>query len=273
MIFGAITNSWKLQLESQDLSDLVVEAERRGAGHVELRQTCLGDCESGQGDSWRPVLSRLRGLPAACPNLSFNLAMVWPCLTQKTDPQGEAFQAALEGARAVGGSAPHLRLADPSPLDASWDRPDDIPEEALGVADLAREAAGQGVVLSIENFWLSVPSMATLVKAARADMREHEAGNLGLCPDPTNQLRRHPDSDPLADLDALPLDMTVIVHFKQLRDGEPYRSVDTGDLDCTRMRDILQAKGFDGPAIMEIPPDPDVFDNLAASFAFLESGS
>ena len=62
MIFGAITNSWKIQLNDTDLADLVSDAKTRGAKHIELRQTCLGDCESGEGDNWRPVLPRLQAL-------------------------------------------------------------------------------------------------------------------------------------------------------------------------------------------------------------------
>ena len=43
MNFGAITNSWKLQLNDTELRDLVSDAKTRGAKHIELRQTCLGD--------------------------------------------------------------------------------------------------------------------------------------------------------------------------------------------------------------------------------------
>ena len=56
--------------------------------------------------------------------------------------------------------------------------------------------------------------------------------------------------------------MLKIVHFKQMRSGEAWPSVDDGDLDCREMRDILAAKGYDGPAIMEIPPHPEVFRTL-----------
>ena len=42
MIYGAITNSWRLQLESEELLALVGQARARGARHIELRQTCLG---------------------------------------------------------------------------------------------------------------------------------------------------------------------------------------------------------------------------------------
>jgi hypothetical protein len=37
------------------------------------------------------------------------------------------------------------------------------------------------------------------------------------------------------------------------------------------MMQILEVKGFQGAAIMEIPPDERVFDHLASSFAFLEA--
>jgi sugar phosphate isomerase/epimerase len=271
MIFGAITNSWRQQLDGQDLADLVQEAQARGARHVELRQTCLGQYEQGEGEHWRPVLPRLARLVQAFPVLTFDLAMAWPCLTQHTDSAGEPFQAALQGARLVGGPTPHLRLVDPTAFDLAWETPAEIPHAALSVADLAREAARQGVILSMENSGQPIRSMALVVRAARARLTPDEGQYLGLCPDPTNQLRRYPDSDPLAELEALPADMIKIVHFKQARSGRAHPSVDTGDLNCARMLQILEAKGFQGPAIMEIPSDERVFDHLASSFAFLEA--
>lgn len=271
MNFGAITNSWRLQLESQDIHALVSEAKARGARHIELRQTCLGDCESGEGETWRPVLNRLKTLVDSFPELSFDLAMAWPCLTKKSDPHGEQFQAALEGAKTVGRKTPHLRVVDPATFDQPWECAEDIPAEALSVTELAREAARQGIILSLENSGQPIRSMALLVREARAQLQDEEAAFLGLCPDATNQLRRYPDSDPLAELEALPPDMIKIIHFKQARDGAAHPTVDTGDLDCLRMLGILEAKEYQGPAIMEIPPDARVFDNLWASFAFLRS--
>ncbi len=164
MIFGAITNSWRQQLEGQDLAVLVQEAQTRGARHIELRQTCLGQYEHGEGEHWRPVLSRLASLVQAFPALSFDLAMAWPCLTQQTDPAGEPFQAALQGAKLVGGQTPHLRLVDPTAFERPWETPAEIPHEALSVADLAREAARQGVILSMENSGQPIRSMALVVQ-------------------------------------------------------------------------------------------------------------
>jgi sugar phosphate isomerase/epimerase len=271
MIFGAITNSWRRQLDGQDLAVLIKEAEVRGARHIELRQTCLADYERGEGEHWRPVLSHLAALVQKFPGLSFDLAMAWPCLTKKTNSAGEQFQAALEGAKLVGGRTPHLRLVDPAAFAHPWERPADIPEEALGLADLAREAARQGTILSLENSGQPIRSMALVVREARARLTPEEARYLGLCPDPTNQLRRYPDSDPLAELEALPADVIKIVHFKQARQGKAHPTVDTGDLDCARMVQILEAKDFHGPAIMEIPPDERVFEHLSASVAFLQA--
>ena len=271
MIFGAITNSWRRQLDGQDLAALVKVAQAHGARHIELRQTCLGQCESGEGEHWRPVLSRLGALVQAFPDLSFDLAMAWPCLTRQTDPAGEQFQAALQGAKLVGGQTPHLRIVDPAAFERPWERPADIPDEALSVADLAREAARQGIILSIENSGQPIRSMALLVDEVRARLTPAEGQYLGLCPDPTNQLRRYLDSDPLAELEALPVDVIKIIHFKQARNGRAHPTVDTGDLDCARMVQILQAKNYQGAAIMEIPPDERVFDHLSSSFAFLEA--
>ena len=269
MIFGAITNSWRMQLEHSELIDLVAEAEASGARHIELRQTCLGNCESGDGDEWRPSLEGLEAVISTHPGLTYDLAMAWPCLTRETDPGGAAWQAALAGAKLVGGDSPQLRIVDPSAFVAAWASPADIPEAAWGLAGLAEEAARQGVILSMENSGQPIGSMAMLVASVRERMPAEYREFLGLCPDPTNQLRRFPETRPLQDLEALPLDMLKIVHFKQMRNGEAWPSVDDGDLDCREMRDILIAKGYDGPAIMEIPPHPEVFPNLEASFAYL----
>ena len=270
MIFGAITNSWRLQLEQGDLLPLVQEAQSRNSKHVELRQTCLGSCETGKDQDWRPVLPELQSLVEKFPDLSFDLAMALPCLTQRVDPMGEQFQAALEGAKVVGRSQPHLRLVDPTPAESVWESADDIPAEAMGLAHLAREAARQGVIVSVENSGQPIRSMALLINRARAEMPESERAFLGLCPDPTNQLRRFPGSDPLAELEALPVDMIKIIHFKQAGNLGPHPTVDDGDLDCQKMIQLLERKGYQGAAIMEIPSHEDVLDNLSASFNYLQ---
>ena len=273
MIFGAITNSWRNLLDNHDLAALVGEAQAKGAKHIELRQTCLGNCETGEGDEWRPVLSGLEALVNQYSGLSYDLAMALPCLSSRPDPQGEQFQAALQAAKLVGRDAPHLRVVDPNAAGDVWQSADDFADAAASVTELVREAARQGVTFSMENSGQPISSMALLVEEVRSRLSPSEGIYLGLCPDPTNQLRRFPDSDPLADLEALPLDMVKIVHFKQARDGRPHPTVDTGDMDCAGVLRVLEEKGYQGAAIMEIPPDQQVLDNLAASFAYLEASA
>ena len=271
MLFGAISNSWRLQLGETDLSDLINLAKQRGSKHVELRQTCLGDYESGEGNDWRPDINKIESLVSGFPDMAFDLAVALPCITTLIDPSGDLFQECLKAAKIVGRDFPHLRTVDPKASSDPWESENDIPEEAFGLVDLTREAASQGVVLSMENSGQSIHSMKILVDAIRSRLPSEEANYIGLCPDPTNQLRRLPDSDPLSELDELPLDMIKIVHFKQARGGEAYHSVDTGDLDCKKMLTILEEKGYSGAAIMEIPSHENVFDNLKHSFDFLQS--
>ena len=271
MIYGAITNSWRNQLDDADLGDLIAEARQRGAQHVELRQTCLAAAETGEGDQWRPNLEALANVVVRFSDLTFDLAVALPCITTEVDPNGGLFQSQLEAARLVGGGTPHLRTVDPATDAEPWETAADVAEPAALIVPLVREAARQGVIFSMENSGQPLRSMALLVREARAQLTDEEGLFLGLCPDPTNQLRRHPDSHPLDELAGLPADYIKIVHFKQARDGVAIGSVDDGDLDCRAMRRILEGKAYAGPAIMEIPPADDVFDNLAASFAYLDA--
>ena len=272
MIFGAISNSWRNQLDGAGpgaLGNLIGEAQRRGARHIELRQTCLGRAESGAGDAWRPNLPELSDLVARFPDLTFDLAVALPCITTAIDPDGDLYQAQLMAAILVGGERPHLRTVDPGASDVPWATAGDVAEPAARIVPLARAAARRGVVFSMENSGQPLRSMGLLVQAARAQLDAADAPYLGLCPDPTNQLRRHPVSHPLDELANLPADYIKIVHFKQARDGIALDRVDDGDLDCRAMLRILHGKAYDGPAIMEIPSSDAVFDNLAASFAYL----
>lgn len=270
MKLGAITNSWRERLENRTIASLVGEAAARGAMHIELRQTCLGDCESGEGDDWQPRIDNLKALVSQYSALSFNLAVAYPCLSQNAQPKSAMFQSMLDAATAASHDAPHLRMVDPYRFDSLWQTPDDIPETAMSIANLVREAAGRGVTLSIENSGQPIRSLAMLVQAVRATLPAEQGEMLGLCPDPTNQLRIDAESDPVGEVDALPLDMVKIVHFKQTRSGKALPTVDSGDVDCLRLMNSLQNKGYAGAAIMEIPSHERVFDNLSASFAYIK---
>ncbi len=269
MKLGAITNSWREHLESESIESLVAQAAERGAMHIELRQTCLGDCETGEGDNWQPNIANLKALVAQHPKMSFNLAVAYPCLSQDAQPKSELFQSMLDAAVAVSPDAPHLRMVDPARFDSLWDAPADIPDTAMSISALVQEGATRGVTLSMENSGQPIRSLAMLVQAVRDALPGGEGMMLGLCPDPTNQLRIDAGSDPVGEVEALPVDMIKTIHFKQTRGGEAIPTVDSGDVDCRRQLKALQDKGYAGPAIMEIPPHEDVFDNLSASFAYL----
>ena len=269
MKLGAITNSWRERLENESVESLVGQAAERGAAHIELRQTCLAACESGEGDDWQPNIGNLKALVARYPDMSFNLAVAYPCLSQSASPQSALWQSMLDAAIAVSPDAPHLRMVDPVRFDALWESPDDIPQTAMSIAALVQSAAERGVTLSMENSGQPIRSLAMLVQAVRDALPAEQGVMLGLCPDPTNQLRIDAHSDPVGEIEALPVDMIKIAHFKQTRDGEAIPTVDSGDVDCHRMLQALQDKGYTGAAIMEIPPHDDVFDNLTASFDYL----
>lgn len=269
LIFGAITNSWQRQLSTQPLVRLVAEARQRGARHIELRATCLADCESGEGADWRPVLPNLQALVEAFPDLTFNLAVPVPCLTAAVDSQGTFYQAALAGAICVNRQQPHLRIVDGGHFEQPWETADDIPAIALGLADLAREAARQDVILSIENVAQPLRSMSLLIQQARARLSAEEVDKLGLCLDLTNQLRAYPDSNPLFELAAISPDLIKMMHIKQTRDLRPYPTVDTGDLDCRQLIEVLHDLPYAGPLVFEIPPHEQALENLSTSFAFV----
>ena len=269
MILGSITNSWTQHLYTTDFPRLVERVRRRGAAHIELRQTCMGQYEEGLGEDWHPATERLARLARTFPLLSFNLAIAYPCLTGGTYPGSSLFQAALEAARTVGPVVPRLRLVDPARFDRAWESLEELPSAVAGVAELAREAARQRVRLFIENAGQPIRSMALVVQKAREELSAEESSYLGLCVDPINSMRADPGSDPIAEIEALPLDDIFMVHFKQTRGGDPHPTVDNGDLDYTRLIRVLEDKGFDGLAVLEIPPEEQVFDNFQTSVEYL----
>ena len=84
------------QLDEQDLAVLFQEAQTRGARHIELRQTCLGEYEHGEGEHWRPVLSRLASLVQAGLVLSMVLARVVGGETLQREPPPREMRIAVK---------------------------------------------------------------------------------------------------------------------------------------------------------------------------------
>ena len=114
MIFGAITNSWRQQLDEQELAMLVKEAQTRGARHIELRQTCLGQCEQGEentGGRSSPVSRTWYRRFPRCP-----LTSPWPgpvSAGQPTQPVSRSRQR-CKGQSSLGGR--HRTSASLTPL-------------------------------------------------------------------------------------------------------------------------------------------------------------
>ncbi len=273
MIIGAITNSWREHIPHTDIARMVERVRNRGASHIELRQTFLGQYEQGSGDDWRPDIGGLERLSRTFPTMSFNLAASYPCLTREQDPNEPVFQACLETAKRVNPVTPRLRLVDTNRSEGFWEQPEDIPETALGVAVLVREAASQGVKLFLENGPQPIRSMVLLVQEVRKTLSPEEASYCGLCLDPINSRRTDPDSDAIAELDAAPNDCIFMVHFKQTRGGEAHPSVDDGDLDYPRLLKVLEEKEYRGLAVLEIPPEEGVFDNFRDSVEYLNAAT
>ena len=271
MKIGAITNTWQAQLSTTNLPQLVERARRRGAERVELRQTCLGTYEQGAGENWIPDAQGLSRLVRTFPMTTFNLAIAYPCLsTEDPAPSGMFLRALDTAVDMAGSSGPHLRLVDPVRFEASWEAPGDIPPEALGVKDLVQAAVGRGAKLSIENAGQPIRSMRILVDVVRESLSPDEAACLGLCVDPINSLRADPKSDPIAEIEALPLDYLFMVHFKQMVSGTMHPTVDDGDLDYPRLVSMLKEKGYRGNVVLEIPSAEEAFDNFVDSIRYLE---
>lgn len=272
MRIGAITNTWQAQLSITSLPQLVERARRRGAEHVELRQTCLGTFEQGGGENWVPDAHGLGRLVRTFPMTTFNLAVAYPCLSSEDPAPSGMFQRALDTAVGMAGSSgPHLRLVDPVRFETPWEAPGDIPPEAVGsVKELTQSAMGRGAKLSIENAGQPIRSMGILVDLVRESLSSDEAACLGLCVDPINSLRADPGSDPIAEIEALPLDYLFMVHFKQMVGGAMHPTVDDGDLDYPRLVNMLKEKGYRGNVVLEIPSAEEAFDNFVESIRYLE---
>ena len=270
MILGAITNSWGEQILTTDLPRLVERARRRGAAHIELRQTYMGQYEDGADESWRPVMDKLTRLVRTFPILSFNLAIAYPFLTQEPAADSPLVQSCLEAAKVVGTFTPRLRVVDSAKFNAPWERAEEVQSVAIGVAKLASESARQEVQLIMENSGQPIRSMALVVGEARKKLSPDQANYLGLCVDPINSMRADPGSDPISEIEALPLDYILMVHFKQTRGGQPHPTVDGGDLDYPRLLRVLKDKAYDDLAILEIPAGEQAFDNFQESVSYLQ---
>ena len=270
MILGATTASWSEHLFTTDFLRLVERTRRRGASHIELYQTCMGPYEEGAEDDWRPAMDGLGRLVRTFPAITFSLAIPYSFLTVAANPASPQFLAALEAARVAGPISPTLRVMDATTSGSRWEPGDDLTSMAGGVAQLAREGARHGVRLCMESTIQPIRNMGLLLAAARKSLPSEEARHVGLCIDPVSSMESDPGHDPIKEIGALTREHIFMLRLRQTRNGRPHPTVGEGDLDYVRLVQALKSKGYDGPAILDIPAGEQVFDNFKESVDYVE---
>lgn len=265
MILGVVSNCWREQLRAgHALESLIADAVERGFEAIELRQTCLGNFESGP--RHLPNSEDLRQLPEQFDALQINLAMALPYLSPLNDADASMFRSGLAAAVAVGGRfTPHLRLVDL----ATQIAPSEIDGAADALSRLVDEAADAGVWLSVENSvqpWSLFREVFDRVSLSRTD-----GHHLRLCYDAANLLLQPDPVQPGDVTQSLRADRVAMVHFKQREHGNFLDSVCDGEIDWRRQFEALAQIGYRGPGLFEIESTPDVWTSLDESRRYLET--
>ena len=87
---GVVSNCFRSQLDAgEPLAGLVDQATALGYSVIELRQGCLGDCESP--GELVPDPDRLQALATACPGVQWDLALGYPCFDPSTSGDDAVF--------------------------------------------------------------------------------------------------------------------------------------------------------------------------------------
>lgn len=270
---GIVSNCWWAQLDAgAKLTELIAEAARRGYRAVELRQTCLGEFETGA--DHLPIAETLSVLPEAFPGVRLNVAVNVPFLRSGFSAQDRVFSAGKWAAQAVAGEyPPHLRLVDLTTTAAEFSAA--APESAgNSIAELVRAVAELDGVLSLEQSRQPWDDFRRAFDAARRELAL-DAQRLRLCYDPCNLLFEggaglcESGTTPAAVTASLAADELSMVHVKQLRDGRGLPEVTDGDVDWTAQAKALSDIGYRGPILFEVEPHENVWDNLLSSGRYL----
>jgi sugar phosphate isomerase/epimerase len=263
-VLGIVSNCFRTQLTAgARLTDLIIEAVQHGYRVIELRQTCLGEFESG--DEPMPLPESLTVLSETFPGVRFNVAIAVPFLEADFLADDDVFTAGKWAAHAVAGEyPPQLRLVDPSTSTLA-----ESPQSAgHRIARLTREMIELDGILSVEHSRQPWCEFRAAFDAARGDLAL-EGNRLRLCYDPCNLLIPDNGVDPAQITTSLKPEELSMVHAKQ-RSGGPLHTVTTGDIDWAAQADALKQIGYGGPILFEIEPHADIWINLEASRRYLQ---
>ena len=267
---GVVSNVWAELLSTSSLEQQIYRAVEAGYGYVELRQRALGTCEervAGDDRPW-PLPDRLAGLRRSFPRLGFNLAVEAPYLTTAVPADDPYIQRCAQAAAAIGGRDPVLRLVDVSPAPAPL-QGEAIDRLGRSLAELACDLGRQGVRLALENSRQPVTSLLAVIRRASRSLPE-EVPIPQMCWDPHNQIsQKFAAEDPVETARTIRMDELFEFHFKQGRGGELQRDVGDGDLDWAVILAALDQRGYQGPALFEIPPGADIWDRLERSTDYI----
>jgi sugar phosphate isomerase/epimerase len=158
---------------------------------------------------------------------------------------------------------------DVSPAPALLDQEAAIDRLGDSVARLTRALWGRGIRLALENSRQPVaPLRAVIARAAR--LLDHQVPAPLICWDPLNQAaQRLMPEDPVATAAGVPVEEWFEFHFKQARVGALQGDVGEGDLDWRAILSHLVRRGYEGPALFEIPAGPDAWPRLERSAAYI----
>ncbi len=268
MSLGVVSNCFKSQLEAgQPLSDLIGQATDLGYSVIELRQGCIGDCESS--GELVPDPDRLGELARACPGVQWDLALAYPCFDPSTVGDDTVFVSACESiVRLAAGDTPHLRLVDLSTDHTSVDSA----EAAPVVRRLLERVCEVGGVLSIEHARESWQWFSDVMARAR-ESAGVQGQSLKVCFDPCNLLNAPGRPDPVEVTAGLDPDSVSMIHIKQRRDGQPWPAVAEGEVDWAEVISAMGrmggGQGFDGPLLFEVAASRDIWGFLEGSRVYL----
>jgi sugar phosphate isomerase/epimerase len=263
MKLGLVSNCWRVQLTGgKDLSELIENALRLGYRSVELRQGCLGKYETDMG---LPKPESLQLLAERFPNVQFNIALNVPFFAGIVTPTSKPFVYALRAAEAVAGVfGVHVRLVDLATREPS------LNTRVLGtlVAQLTHAVVGVRGILSLENASQRWEVLRQVHRHARAQLGG-DAGALQFCYDACNLVRVSGRTQQFPQ--RLRRGDVALIHLKQSRDGVTQPTFEPGDVDWSLQLAALARIDYAGPALFEIAPHENIWDNLAESRNYLES--